>query len=147
MKKTLLLFAFSLLLTATTWAQSPIGQWKTIDDETGKAKSIVEIYEKDGKLYGKIVKLLNRGADEDQNPSCDKCSNKDDRKDKKIIGMEIIRDMEKDDDEWEDGTILDPKKGKVYDCKLWVDEDDNDVLLVRGYVAFIYRTQKWYRVK
>lgn len=147
MKKTLLLFAFSLLLTATTWAQSPVGQWKTIDDETGKTKSIVEIYEKDGKLYGKIVKLLNRGADEDPDPSCDKCSNKDDRKGKKIIGMEIIRDMEKDDDEWEDGTILDPKKGKVYDCKLWVDEDDSNILRVRGYVAFIFRTQTWHRVK
>lgn len=147
MKKTLLFFAFSLCLIATTWAQSPVGQWKTIDDETGKAKSIVEIYEKDGKLYGKIVKLLNRGADEDQDPVCDKCPSKDDRYNKKVIGMEILRDMEKDGDEWEDGSILDPKKGKVYDCKLWIDPENSDILKLRGYVAFFFRTQNWHRVK
>ena len=147
MKKTILLLAFLLVTVATTWAQSPVGTWKTIDDETNKAKSYVEIYEKNGKLYGKIVKLLNRGPEEDPDPVCDKCPTKDDRYNKKVIGMEILRDMEKDDDEWEDGKILDPKKGKIYDCKLWLDEDDNDVLHVRGYVAFFFRTQKWYRVK
>jgi len=61
--------------------------------------------------------------------------------------MEIIREMEKDDDEWEDGTILDPKNGKVYDCKLWVDEDDPNILNVRGYIAFFFRTQIWKRVE
>jgi len=147
MKKTFLLFTFSLLLSVTTWAQSPVGKWKTIDDETGKAKSIVEIYEKDGKIYGKITELLNREAGEDPDPKCDKCPSKDDRYNKRVIGMEILRDMEKDGDEWEDGKILDPKKGKVYDCKIWIDENDKDVLNVRGYVAFFFRTQKWYRVK
>ena len=58
--------------------------------------------------------------------------------------MIIIKDMVQDGDEWEDGTILDPKKGKIYDCKLWV-EDGN--LKVRGYLFFLYRTQTWFRVK
>ncbi|MGB0521367.1 MAG: DUF2147 domain-containing protein [Flammeovirgaceae bacterium] len=147
MKQTLLLIAFSLFITVGAWAQSPVGQWKTIDDETGKERSIVEIYEKNGKLYGKIVKLLNRGADEDPDPVCDKCPNKDDRKDQKVIGMEILREMAKDGDEWEDGTILDPEKGKVYDCKLWIDPANKDILKLRGYVAFFFRTQDWHRVK
>ena len=59
--------------------------------------------------------------------------------------MLIINGLEKDGDEYDDGTILDPKKGKVYDCKIWVDESGD--LQVRGYVAFFYRTQTWKRVK
>ena len=126
-----------LISAATVSAQSIVGKWKSIDDETGKPKSVVEIYEKNGKVYGKIIKLF-RDPSEDQDPVCDKCE--DDRKNKKIIGLEIIRDMEKDDNEWEDGTILDPKKGTIYDCKLWLEGGN---LMVRGYVLFIYRTQTW----
>ena len=65
----------------------------------------------------------------------------------RVIGMEIIRDMEKDGTEWDDGTICDPKNGKIYDCSLWVDEDNPDLLQVRGYVLFFFRTQTWERVK
>lgn len=143
MKQLIFLFA-TLLMGATAWSQSVVGKWKTIDDETGKVKSIVEIFERDGKMYGKVVKLF-RGPDEDQNPMCDEC--KDDRKDQPILGMEILRGLEKDGDEWEDGTICDPKNGKIYDCKLWVDKDDPNVLHVRGYLYFIYRTQDWMRVE
>ena len=133
-----------LFIITSTNAQSVIGKWKTIDDETKKAKSIVEIYEIDGQLYGKVLKLF-RGPDEDQDPICDLCDEDDDRKDQKVIGMEIIRQMEWDEDEWDDGTILDPKDGKVYDCKLWIDEDDPNKLSVRGYIAFFFRTQVWLR--
>ncbi len=80
------------------------GNWTTIDDETGKAKSIVEIYKKDGKLYGKILKLINP---KEKDPKCDKCS--DYRKDKKITGMNIITGLTQDGNEWEaDDAILDP---------------------------------------
>ncbi len=124
-------------------SQSVLGKWKTIDDETGKAKSIVEVYTKNGKIHGRIVELF-REPHEDQDPSCTHCE--DDRKDQKLIGMDVIRDMVKDDDEWEDGTICDPKDGKIYDCKLWLNEDDPDKLMVRGYIMFFYRTQTWLRV-
>jgi uncharacterized protein (DUF2147 family) len=134
----LMLFSFSIN------AQSVLGKWKTIDDETGKEKSIVEVYEKDGKIYGKILNLLNREPG-DEDPLCDKCT--DDRKNKHVVGMEIIRDMENDGDEYKGGTIMDPKNGKIYTCKLWLDEDDKDVLKVRGYIAFFYRTQIWHRIK
>ena len=118
-------------------AQEILGKWKTIDDNTGKPRSIVEITEKDGKAYGKILKLF-REPGEEQDPICDECT--DYRKDKKVIGLTIITDMVKDDDEWEDGEILDPENGKVYDCKMWVEDGK---LQVRGYVAFFFRTQTW----
>jgi len=124
-------------------ADDVLGKWKTIDDETGKAKSIVELYKgSDGKLYGKIVKILNPDK---QNAVCDKCE--DELKDKPIAGMVIVKDMEWDEDEWDDGTILDPNKGSYYDCKLWLEDGEMDKLNVRGYIAFIFRTQNWYRVK
>jgi uncharacterized protein (DUF2147 family) len=127
-----------------TSAQNTIlGRWKTIDDETNKAKSIVSIYMEDGKLFGKVDTLF-RAPDEDPNPTCSKCPDDDPRKDKLITGMIIIKNMEKDGNEWVNGTILDPKKGKIYDCKLWI-EDGN--LKVRGYLFFLYRTQTWFRIK
>ena len=144
MKSKLNLVLAIILLSFSANAQSVIGKWKSIDDETGKAKSVVEVYENNGKLFGKIVELLDRAPGE-EDPICDKCT--DDRKNKHIVGMEIIRNMEKDDEKYEDGTIMDPGNGKTYDCKLWIDEDNADILKVRGYISFFYRTQTWYRVK
>ena len=121
-----------------------LGKWKTIDDETGKEKSIVHIYHKqDGKLYGKIVKLLNR-VKGDENPLCTKCPNE--LKNKPILGMEIIKGLQKNDEVYDEGTILSPKKGKIYDCKIWLDEKNINQLNVRGYIAFFFRTQHWIRV-
>jgi len=129
-----------VVLSFSLSAQSVLGKWKTIDDETGKPKSIVEIY-KNGAVYeGKILKLF-RGPDEEQDPVCKECDKDDPRYMKKIIGMTIVKDMEMDDDVLDDGTILDPKKGEVYDCKIWVGDDGK--LNVRGYIMFLYRTQTW----
>lgn len=139
--RTLVFVVLLVFAGNSVFAQDIFGKWKTIDDETNKPKSIVEIYEKDGKAYGKIVRLF-REPGEDQDPICDECT--DDRKDQKVIGMTIIRGMEKDDDEWDEGDILDPKNGKVYDCKLW---RDGDKLMVRGYIAFFFRTQTWLKAE
>jgi uncharacterized protein (DUF2147 family) len=142
MKKLVVLLTVIFSLSIAN-AQSITGKWKTIDDETGKAKSIVEIYKKDGKLYGKIVKLLNP---KEENPKCTKCP--DYRKNKPILGMNIITGLTPDDNEWEgDDAILDPEAGKLYDCKIWLDENDPNKLNVRGYIGFFFRTQTWYRVK
>lgn len=124
-------------------AQDIVGRWKTIDDETGKAKSIVNIYVQDGKYFGKIDTLF-REEGEDPDPVCDKCPEDDPRYNKRVVGMLILEDLVKDGDEWDDGVILDPGKGKIYDCKMWL-EDGN--LKVRGYLFFLYRTQTWYRVE
>ncbi len=142
MKKLIILLIFVSVQFSLSAQSDIFGKWKTIDDETGKAKSIVEIYEKDGKAYGKIVKLF-RGQDEEQDPICDLCPGE--RKNKKIIGLEIIKGLEYDkgDSEWEDGTILDPKSGKIYDCLIFKEGEE---LKVRGYIAFFYRTQTWKKV-
>jgi uncharacterized protein (DUF2147 family) len=137
--RTLLTLLLCLPLVAN--AQTVTGRWTTIDDETGKRRSVVEITERDGKLHGRIVQLF-RDPGEDQDPTCTKCAADDDRYGKKIIGMEIIRGMIRDGEEWNDGDILDPKNGSVYDCKLWLEDGK---LKVRGYVAFFFRTQTWVR--
>ncbi|PCJ87031.1 MAG: hypothetical protein COA57_05345 [Flavobacteriales bacterium] len=132
-----------ILMTFATggFSQSIVGKWKTIDDDTGKAKSVVEIYKKsDGKYYGKITKLF-REPGGDQDPVCSECDEDDLRHNKKIKSMEIIKELEKDGNMYEEGNILDPNNGTVYDCKIW---REGNKLKVRGYVAFFYRTQTWY---
>ncbi|MDG2062775.1 MAG: DUF2147 domain-containing protein [Flavobacteriaceae bacterium] len=116
------------------------GTWITTDDETGNQKSEVLIFKENGKLYGKITKLL---LPEDQGKKCINCKGKN--KDQSIVGMLIINDLQLDDYSWEDGTILDPKSGKVYDCNIGF--EDSNTLKVRGYIGFslLGRTQIWKR--
>ena len=122
---------------------TPVGQWHSIDDKTGELKSLLVIVESAGVLNGRIEKLLRKSAD--QNARCDQCS--DDRKDKPLIGMEIIRGAKKAEgkDVWEDGKILDPENGKVYALRMTPIEDGKK-LEVRGSIAFFGRTQTWVRV-
>lgn len=138
------LFFLTLLLSfaAGGSAQSLAGRWKTIDDETGRVKSIVEMTERNGFFFGEVVELF-RLPEEDQDPHCDQCD--DDRKDQRVLGMDIVRDMETDEGEWNEGSICDPKNGKVYGCKMWFEEGEPNTLKVRGYWGFIYRTQEWIR--
>ena len=132
-----------LFISASAMAQRGkteiFGKWKSIDDETGEAKSIVQIFEKDGKAYGKILEVLNP---EKKNAVCEECDSDDPRKGKRVEGMEILSALEKEKDGWDDGEILDPNNGKVYSCKMWV---ENGKLQVRGYLgfSFIGRTQVW----
>ncbi|MGV3637963.1 MAG: DUF2147 domain-containing protein [Flavobacteriales bacterium] len=126
-----------LLLASDLYAQDITGRWVTIDDNTGKRRSVVEITVKDGRATGRIVDIHDAN---ERYKTCEACS--DDRKGKKVLGMEIIRNMVKDGDAWANGTIMDPDNGKVYDCKLWVEDGR---LQVRGYLAFFFRTQTWVR--
>lgn len=138
MKKLLATLVLSLF-SVMSFAQIE-GKWKTIDDETKQAKSIVEIYKKsDGKYYGKVSQLLIKPTD----PNCTGC--KDDRKGKPILGMEVIRGLEKEGAEFTDGTITDPKTGKTYKCTI---TRTGDKLNVRGYMGFslLGRTQVWHKV-
>jgi len=136
MKWTLLLL---LCVALTGQAQSIVGKWKTVDDHTGETKSIVEIFERGGKFYGRIVKIFLKS---DPDPVCEKCDEDDPRFRKKIIGMEIIQDLEQHGEEFSDGTVLDPQDGHVYRCKLWVEGKE---LKIRGYWGPFYRTQTWLR--
>ena len=143
MRKSPLLITLAMLLATAlpaAAADPAVGRWKTIDDETGQAKSIVEISQNaDGSLSGRIVELLNPSR---PNPTCDKC--KDDRKNKPITGMEIIRGMRRDGEDYAGGTILKPDEGKVYKSKMELIEGGSK-LEVSGCVAFICKSQVWLR--
>ncbi|NOX33261.1 MAG: DUF2147 domain-containing protein [Deltaproteobacteria bacterium] len=138
-----LIFSFCLIASSFAKDTSITGKWKTIDDKTHEPKSIVQIYEKDGKYFGQIKELFRKPG-EDPDPVCDKCPDKDPRKDKPTKGMVIIQNLVKKGNEYSGGTILDPKEGKIYTCKLWL---ENGNLMVRGYIMFFFRTQTWFRVE
>ena len=127
---------------------TPAGNWKTIDDVTHQAKSIVQITETNGEYRATIVKLLNRTpeaiAKDGVHPLCHKCDGE--RKDKPIEGLNIMWGVTKDDDVWDGGKILDPKTGKVYKVKLSL-KDGGQKLDVHGYIGFalLGRSQIWER--
>ncbi|TXE20816.1 DUF2147 domain-containing protein [Psychroflexus gondwanensis] len=138
----ILICALGFLLGNLVYSQEVYGEWKTIDDNTGIAKSIVEVYEQNGKVFGRIKKILKK---DQRDVRCVNC--KGDLKNQKVEGMVILKDLSKDEDEFEDGTVTDPENGKTYNAKIWLNEDDPDVLMVRGYLSFLYRTQEWKRLE
>jgi uncharacterized protein (DUF2147 family) len=122
---------------------SPVGTWQTIDDHTGQPKALVQITEdNNGDLSGKVIKVLN--PNDDPQRRCTECT--DARKDQLILGMTIINDMKKKDDGWDSGEILDPENGKIYKCKMHL-EDNGQKLVVRGYIgiSLLGRSQTWIR--
>ncbi|TAF63401.1 MAG: DUF2147 domain-containing protein [Cytophagales bacterium] len=140
-----MLFINFLILPNQAQAQIPIpSEWKTIDDNTGKERSIIRIFKStDGKYYGKIVKLINPS---EPDPSCTKCPNDAYRKNgEKIVGLLVITNMDLVNGELVNGNILDPENGKDYSCKIWLDPAAPNKLYVRGYWGVFYRTQTWYR--
>ena len=138
----LALFAVCLQIASAQNLTSPMGLWKTFDDKTGEAKSLLRIYEQNGLYFGKVEKTLQPDAEK----TCTKCT--DDRKDQPIVGMVVMRKMKADGDEFTGGDILDPKNGKVYKCKFNL-EDGGKKLKVRGFIGFsmLGRSQTWERVE
>jgi uncharacterized protein (DUF2147 family) len=140
------LFAAALLCPLLAFAQAtPVGLWKTIDDDGKTAKSQVRISEQGGVLVGSIDKLLDPSSPADA--KCDKCT--DDRKDKAVVGLQIIRGVKAEGDGvWGGGEILDPNNGKTYKTRL-TPVDGGKRLEVRGYIGapLFGRTQSWVRVE
>jgi len=139
--KKLFTLLFCITVMSSMQSQSVIGKWKTIDDATGEAKSIVEVFSKSGKIYAKVVDILDPAT---KNNLCKQCSGED--KNKPILGLIIIKGLSKDGSEYNSGEILDPKNGKLYKCALSLESKDK--LKVRGYIGFslLGRTQYWHRV-
>jgi len=136
------LYIFILFLSQIGFSQSILGKWKTIDDETGKEKSIVEIFEKNGKVYGKIIEIFEL---EHRHRKCEKCEGED--KNKPILGLTIIKGLKKSGQVYEGGKITDPKNGSSYNCKISM--EGKDKLIVRGYIgiSLFGRSQNWIRYK
>jgi uncharacterized protein (DUF2147 family) len=133
-----------LSLGGTAWAQtSPVGLWKTIDDETQQEKSWVRITEAAGALTGRIEKVLDPSK---QDAKCDKCT--DGRKDQRVLGMAILEGVRRaaGEDHWDGGSILDPNNGKTYKVRL-TPKEGGKVLEVRGFIGPFYRNQKWLRLE
>ena len=129
-----------LLLGSAVWANTPVGQWHTVDDKTGEVKSLVVIEEQGGVLKGRVTQFLRKGAD--PAARCDKCS--DDRKGQPILGMEIIRGVKKStgNEYWDGGEILDPEEGKLYRLRL-TPQEGGAKLQVRGFLGPFWRNQTW----
>jgi uncharacterized protein (DUF2147 family) len=142
MRNTITAALFFMTTVFFAQSQGVTGKWKTIDDQTGEAKSIIEIYEKSGKVYGKVTEILNPARKKDL---CQNCVGED--KNKAILGLVVIKGLSKDGDEYNGGKIVDPQTGKIYKCLITLEEKDK--LKVRGYIGFslIGRTQTWFRVK
>jgi len=139
--KTIFLSSLSFLMTVIALAQSVTGKWINVDDN-GVEKSIIQIYEENERIYGKIIDILDPN---DQDALCSKC--KDDEYNQPILGLNIIKGLSYDGEFYRGGTIFDPEKGKSYKCRLAFENGDPDILEVRGYIAFMYETQYWKRIK
>ena len=124
-----------------SFSQTIFGKWKTVDDETGMENGIVEIYEKAGKVYGRIIEILEK---EKKYFKCEMCEGED--KNKPILGLVIIKGLKKKGDFYEGGKVTDPKNGKSYHCK--INLEGKDKLIVRGYIgiSLFGRSQTWFRI-
>ena len=123
---------------------SPVGRWRTVDDVTGKTKSVVVIREENGRLYGEIERLVDPDPQYPKDPRCVRCPGE--MRDKPVIGLRILWDLRKDGDQWSGGRVLDPDNGKTYRCHVAV-EEGGEKLKVRGFIGFSLfgRTQTWLR--
>ncbi|MCL2538337.1 MAG: DUF2147 domain-containing protein [Alphaproteobacteria bacterium] len=148
MKKLLWVLGFGLLTVSAADA-SVFGFFKTVDDTTNKAKTIVRIYECGNELCGRIVALF-----EEDGKTIAETISKPIRVAEKLAGkpfydgLDIIWDMSWDArrNEWRDGRIMDPKSGSIYRARLWIDENDDTRLNVRGQIGPFGRTQVWHAV-
>ncbi len=142
------LYAFTVLLLTLQLSyaetKSPVGLWQTIDDKSGKPRSLVRINENNGEYSAVVEKGLLETDKE--GAVCNKCT--DERKDQPMIGMTIANGLKKNGDQYDGGKILDPDNGKVYKCKMKLN-DTGDALEVRGYIGFslLGRSQIWKRIE
>ncbi|AET89452.1 putative signal peptide protein [Burkholderia sp. YI23] len=132
------------IVSVSAFAQTtPAGTWQTIDDASGQPKAIIEITDNgSGELSGKIVRGIGKLDQPDKR--CTACTGE--RKDQLLRNMTIISGMRRDGDTWQGGQILDPESGKLYKCKMTL-EDGGQKLVVRGYigVSLLGRSQTWLR--
>lgn len=140
--RTCLALLLAALVPLTAWSQeTPVGTWKTIDDNDGLPAGIVRIEERNGLFEGHVVKILPRPG-KDVNALCAKCEGEN--KNKPVTGMKILWDMKRDGDKFSGGKIFDPDSGNTYGCTMKV---VGNTLQVRGFIGFslLGRTQTWFR--
>ena len=138
-----LLVCLSAVAGGRAIAASPVGLWRTVDDQTGEVRSQVRITDSGGVLSGRIERVLASGKADSR---CIACTGA--RKDQPVAGMTIIEGVRRDSGgaHWDGGTILDPNNGKVYRVRL-TPQDGGRKLEVRGFLGPFHRNQYWQRVE
>ena len=136
--RTLLIFIICLSATNASAdpAADPSGLWNTLD-KSGTLQSTVEVRIEAGKLYATILRLHNQP---EENPVCESC--RGDLYGKPVIGMEVINGLSLKKNIWRNGTLFDPETGGSYKGRVWLEEN---TLMVRGYLGFVYQTKSWQR--
>jgi len=149
-KKLFLCLGYLILLLIMdkmfAFSQSPVGYWKTIDDETQKPKSIIKIFESHNHtLIGQIVRLFPKTNENPNHKLCKACKGL--LHNKPIVGMIILTGLQYDSNQWIGGKIMDPANGKTYNCTIRLASDGKE-LYVRGYIGITLfgRSQTWNRV-
>ena len=139
--KLFILFFISMATAFSGYGQSILGKWYSLDPNDEK-ETIIELYQKEDKVFGKVIALLQ---EEDRQKTCKKCPNE--FKNKPLLGLEILRNFTFENELWTNGTILVPKTGKEYSCHISLDKDGT--LVIRGFVGFslLGRSTYWYRVE
>ena len=146
MKKAAVAFVLATASVLAMAQNTPVGLWRTIDDDGKTEKSTVRITAAGGVLTGKVEHITDPAKASEK---CVKCE--DDRKDQPIVGMVIISGAKQDaeeTDKWTGGMILDPAKGSTYKLILKT-TDGGKKLDVRGYIGspMFGRTQTWIRAE
>lgn len=143
MKRVVCLAVLVLASQAFAAEPSPLGRWRTFDDNTGAESGLIEITQSGGELQGKVVRIIPHPGDP-ADPVCKKCDGAE--KGQHIVGLTILKGFKRDGDEWDGGTILDPRSGWVYNSTIRVGPDGKS-LFVRGYIgiSLLGRTQTWQR--
>ena len=138
--KKIFLFLITIGFSLSMNGQTIFGKWENRDEKTNKVNSIIEVFEKNGKAFAKVIEIIDK---EKQDLLCTECKGK--RKNTPILGMTILTGLSKDNSEWSGGKILDPKNGKEYKC--YIKLEGNNKLKIRGYIGFaaLGRTAYWYK--
>ncbi len=139
------LFLAATISGARAADSSPLGRWRTFSSKTGAETGLVEITQSGNALFGRVVKIIQQPGDP-ADPVCDRCDGPE--KNQRILGMTILKNFKRDGDEWDGGTILDPRSGSVYNSELWL-EDGGRKLKVRGYIgiSLLGRSVTWLRAE
>jgi uncharacterized protein (DUF2147 family) len=143
LKHSILIMSLLLITSLSRAEDAFIGTWESYD-LSNTPRSYVKFYQINNTLQGKIIKILSNKSEE-TNDTCLNCPSP--WKNKKKLGMTIIWGLQKDNDMWKNGYVLDTDSGKIYRCQLTISED-TQTLHFRAYIAqpILGKTIDWKRI-